>query len=66
MDDKGYIAKAKYLRVVRGWRRATDERGLSDVERAKLNAAFLDYVLVELMPWHKNAESDFSHQEVNR
>ena len=65
MDRKGYKAEAKYIRVVNGWRRACDQRGLSEHERPKLNNNFLDYILDNLMPWHKE-KRDFSLLEVNR
>lgn len=67
MEGKGYRNEAAYLTAVRGWRRATDERGLSDVQRAKLSAAFRCYILDEFMPWHKDSEmNDYSYLEVNR
>ncbi len=67
MESKGYNFEATYLRVVRGWRRACDERGLSATQRSQYNTEFLDYVLDDLMPWHKEAGlRDFSLLEVNR
>ena len=30
MENKGYLVEAKYLRVIRDWRCASDERGLSN------------------------------------
>ena len=67
MDRKGYAYEAKYLRTVRGWRRACDERGMSNDERSQLNRNFLDYILDEMMPWHKDPGlRDFSLLEVNR
>ena len=33
MERKGYEVEAKYVRVIRNWRRACDERGLSHDER---------------------------------
>ena len=65
MEDNGYTAEATYVRVVRNWRRASDERGLSDDERSKYNNEFLTYILDELMPWHENTR-DFSLLEVNQ
>ena len=65
MDRKGYKAEAKYIRAVNGWRRACDERGLSELQRCRLNYSFLSYVLDDLMPWHKD-QCDFSLLEVNR
>ena len=68
MDGKnGYDHEAKYLRVIRNWRRAYDERGLSVVQRSQFNNDFLNYILDELMPWHKQEGfGDFSLLEVNR
>lgn len=67
MEDKRYNVKAAYLRAVHGWRRACDERGLSDAQRGQFNTKFLDYILDDFMPWHKDTGMrDFSHQEVNR
>ncbi len=64
MEQKGYTAEGKYIRVVTDWRKACDERGLSDHEREKFNKTFLDYILDDLMPWHR--EADLSQLEVNR
>ena len=30
MENKGYLVEAKYFRAIRNWRRASDERGLSN------------------------------------
>lgn len=65
MEDKGYTVEADYVRVVRNWRRACDERGLSDDERSKFNSDMLSYILDELMPWHTKVR-DFSLLEVNQ
>ena len=67
MEDKGYSVEAKHLRVVCNWRRACDERELTRVQRSKWNNNFLDYLLGNLMPWHKEDHlRDFSLLEVNR
>ena len=67
MENKGYKIEAKYLRVVRNWRRASDERGLNDEQRYKFNKEFLNYILDDLMPWHRDEGlQDFSLLEVNR
>ena len=42
-----------------------DECGLSELQRCHYNYDFLNLVLDELMPWHKDIY-DFSHLEVNR
>jgi len=67
MENKGYHHEAEYLEHVRNWRRASDERGLTNDQRSKLNAGLLNYILDDLMPWHKNdGLRDFSLLEVNR
>ena len=67
MEQKGYVCEAEYLRSVRGWRRACDERGLSTDQRSQLNKAFLDYIVDDLMPWHRDQGlRDFSLLEVTR
>ena len=40
--------------MIRNWRRASDERGLSNEQRSNFNNELLDYILDELMPWHKD------------
>ena len=67
MEQKGYVFEAEYLRSVRGWRKACDERGLSNDQRSQLNRAFLDYILDDLMPWRRDPGlRDFSLLEVTR
>lgn len=63
MERKGYAAEAKYLSIIRNWRRASDERGLNAETREQFNRDFLEFVLDGLMPWHK--QKDFSFK-VNR
>ena len=64
-ESKGYLEEAKYVRVIRNWRRACDERGLTDDQRSIFNQGFISYILDELMPWHCQSR-DFSLLEVNR
>ena len=67
MENKGYHHEAEYLKHVRNWRRASDERGLTDDQRSEFNAGLLNYILDDLMPWHKeDGLRDFSLLEVNR
>jgi len=67
MEDKGYSTEAKHIEIVYNWRRACDERGLADKQRSKFNEDFLDYILDDLMPWHRKPHHrDFSLLEVNR
>ena len=65
MEQKGYEAEARYIKAVNGWRRATDERGLTEKQRSDLNYNFLTYILDDLMPWH-SSDYDFSLLEVNK
>ena len=57
--------RAKYIEIVFNWRRASDERGVSSLQRSKYNYNFLNIILDELMPWHKESY-DFALLEVNR
>lgn len=66
MGKKGYSDEAAYLKVVHNWRCACDERGLTEDQRSTFNKDFLDYILDDFMPWHKDVQWDFSHLEVNR
>ena len=65
MKKKGYLYEAKYIETVWNWRRACDERGLSELQRCKFDYQFLNMILDELMPWHSQTY-DFSKLEVNR
>ena len=66
-EQNDYSVEADYLRVIRNWRRACDERGLTNAQRSEYNQAFLSYILDDLMPWHtKDNLRDFSLLEVNQ
>lgn len=65
MQRKGYDFEATYLRAIGNWRRACDQRGLSEIQRCRFNYEFLNYILDDLMPWHRTIY-DFSLLEVNR
>ena len=65
MSGKGYKYEEIFVRTVRNWRRACDERGLSSLERCKFNYQLLNLILDELMPWYIE-QYDFSLLEVNR
>lgn len=65
-ERKGYTTEADYVRTIRNWRRACDERGLTHLERKQYNKDFISYIMDELMPWHKDPARDFSHLEVNQ
>lgn len=65
MDRNGYAFEARYIRTIWNWRRASDERGLSSLQRCRFNYQFLNLILEGLMPWYKDFY-DFSLLEVNR
>ena len=65
MYRKGYVYEAKYIDTIWNWRRACDERGLSELDRSHFNHEFLNLILDELIPWHRESY-DFSLLEVNR
>lgn len=67
LEQKGYAFEAEYVRVIRNWRRACDERGITHEERSKYNREFIAYIVDDLMPWHRESDKpDFSLLEVNR
>ena len=67
MDNKDYLMEAKYLRFINNWRRASDERGLTNEQRNQFNKDLLNFILDDLMPWHKDENMrDFSLLEVNK
>jgi len=65
MKKKNYVFEAEYIQVMVNWRRACDERGLSQLQRCRHNHQLLQYLLDDLMPWHRQ-EYDLSTLEVNR
>lgn len=65
MQQKGYDYEAGYIQTVWNWQRACDECGLNELQHSKFNYQFLNMILDELMPWHKELY-DFSSLEVNR
>jgi len=67
MENKGYNHEVTYLRVIHNWRCACDGRRLSAAQHSQFNNDFLNYILDDLMPWHRQEElKDFSLLEVNR
>ena len=52
MDRNKYEYEAQFMNVVRNWRRASDERGLTQLQRCRFNYELLNMLLDELMPWH--------------
>ena len=65
LNKQNYSYEAKYTGVIHNWRLACDERGLTQAQRSEYNKAFLELILDELMPWHKD-QYDFSTLEINR
>ena len=67
MEGRGYTSEAQYLSVIWNWKCACDERGLADSTRSTYNHKLLEYILDDLMPWHRQEGlRDFSLLEVNR
>ena len=64
MERNGYTCEVEYIRVVLNWKRACDERGLSELQRYQYNYQMLNCILDDLMPWHH--DYDYSYLEVNR
>ena len=66
MNNKNYKEECELLTAVRNWRRAIDERGLTETTRQQLLQQFKDYICSDLMPWYSKGLKDFSLLEVNR
>ena len=64
MRKNKFTFEEKYVEAVLNWRRASDERGLSESERNKYNLEMLQFIKDDLIPWHK--AYDLSTLEVNR
>jgi hypothetical protein len=65
MEKRGYTFEAEYVRVILNWRKACDERGLTELQRCHYNYETLNYLSDDLMPWHREIY-DLSTLEVNR
>ena len=65
MKRKGYKYEEKFVQIIRNWRRACDQCGLSSRQRSKFNYDLLNLLLDELMPWHKDSYN-FSLLEITR
>jgi hypothetical protein len=65
MERNNFDHEAKFIRTVLNWRRACDERGLTELQRCRYNYNRLNFLLDDLMPWYTE-NYDFSTLEVNR
>ncbi len=65
MNRKEYTYEHQFVTAVQNWRRACDERGLTQIKRCQFNYELLNMLLDELMPWHRT-QYDLSLMEVNR
>ena len=54
LKANNFMSEAKFVEVVSNWHRASDGRGLSEVERTRDNLAMLDYLWEDWMPWFKD------------
>ncbi len=50
MEEKGYEFEANYIKVIGNWRKACDERGVSERQRSKYNYELINFILDELVP----------------
>ena len=66
MKKKGYSYEEKYIKIVLNWRRASEERGLSEMQCCRYNYHMLNYLLDELIPWLDYHKYDLSTLEVNK
>ena len=59
----GHKKEAEYVQVIADWHESSDGRGLSQLQRCRNNYKMLNYLLDELMPWHRTAY-DFSFIDI--
>ncbi len=64
MEKKHDYEEAMLLKAVRNWRRAIDERGITEQQRQDLLQEFMDYICRDLMLWYSKGLKDFSMLEV--
>ena len=65
LKDKGHVNEAHYIQTVCNWHVASDGRGISQLKRCQFNYEMMNYILDELMPWHRQIY-DLSQLEVNQ
>ena len=65
LDKSGHEKEAEYVKIIASWHEASDGRGVSQLNRCRANYTMLNYLLDELLPWHK-ACYDFSSIDINR
>lgn len=67
MKEMKYEKEANFIQIVRNWRKAVDERGLTVTQRLQYNQDLMNFLLDDLMPWHnQSGMRDFGLLEVNR
>ena len=67
LERNGHTIEAEYVKMIRDWRRACNERGLIIAQQTQYSHNLLNYILDELMPWHgKPGLRDFGLLEVNQ
>ena len=65
MEEAGYMAEAEYIHHIANWHQSSDGRGMKQVPRSRANYKFLNFLLDEWMPWHRDSY-DFSRIDINR
>ncbi|XP_062604104.1 uncharacterized protein LOC134265903 [Saccostrea cucullata] len=65
MQKQDFNFEAEYVQTIAAWHEASDGRGISQLDRCKANHEMLNYLLDQLMPWHKE-RYDFSTLDINR
>jgi len=52
MKKNGHSYEARYIEVILGWRQASSQCALSELERCRRNYDLLNFILEELIPWY--------------
>lgn len=68
MEKNNYNSEVKYtyLRMVRNWRWAVNERGLSDAHYQQYCIGFFDFLLADLISWYSSDQKYLCLMQVNR
>ena len=65
LRDHGHAHEADFVEVLAQWHRASDGRGLNQLQCCQYNYKMLNTTLDKWMPWHRELY-DFSTIDINR
>jgi len=65
LRQSGYKVDADYVNVISNWHKASDGRGISQLQRSRFNYDMLNFLLDDYMPWHRE-NYNFNLIDINR